>query len=93
MPCVFVCIPLSADSQIGVFKPIWLAYVNTMMTLKEFLSRPVVNEKEYIDGLKSGAVWLSKSQAGPGRKFTQPRDHFLAHLCRLSKLMRWFTSI
>ena len=26
---------------------------------------------------------LSNSQAGPGRKFSQPRDHFLAHLCTL----------
>ena len=37
----------------------------------------------YRDGLKSGPVLLSKSQAEQGRKFMQPRDHFLAQLCRV----------
>ena len=37
----------------------------------------------YTDGLKSGLVLLSNSQAGQGRKFSQPRDHFLAHICTL----------
>ena len=35
----------------------------------------------YRDGPKSGPVLLSKTQAMPGKKFTQPRDHFFAHLC------------
>ena len=35
----------------------------------------------YRDGLKSGPVLLSNSQAKPSRNFLQPRDHFLAHLC------------
>ena len=40
----------------------------------------------YRDGLKSGPLLLSKSQAGLGRKFSQPRDHFLAQVCRQSTL-------
>ena len=35
----------------------------------------------YRDGLKSGPVLLSNSQVRPVRKFSQPRDHFLAHPC------------
>ena len=34
----------------------------------------------YRDGLNSGPVLLSKSQAEKSNKFTQPRDHFSAHL-------------
>ena len=41
----------------------------------------------YRDGIKSGLVLLSKSQeAGPGRKFTQPRERFLAILCIFQKI-------
>ena len=35
----------------------------------------------YRDGLKTGPVLLSNSQAMQGRKFSQPRNHFSAHLC------------
>ena len=38
----------------------------------------------YRDLLQGGPVLLSNSQAGPGRKFSQPRDHFVAHLCMLA---------
>ena len=34
--------------------------------------------KQYRDGLKSGPVWLSNSQAEQGREFKQPRKHFLS---------------
>ena len=40
----------------------------------------------YSDGLKNGPVLLSNSQVAPGRKFSQPRDHFLDHLCTLNQL-------
>ena len=33
---------------------------------------------------------VSKSQAGPDRKFTQPRDHFLAHLCTHADAIPYF---
>ena len=32
----------------------------------------------YRDGLKSGPVLLSYSQAGQGRNITQPKDHFFS---------------
>ena len=38
----------------------------------------------YRNGLKSGPDLLSKSYAGPGRQFSQPRDPFLSHLCTVS---------
>ena len=37
-----------------------------------------------LTDLQSGPNLLSKPQAEPGRKFTQPRDHFLAQLCKFS---------
>ena len=48
----------------------------------------------YRDTLNSGPGLLSKSQAWPGRKFTQPWDHFLANLCtqwqsNLSPVEQW----
>ena len=43
------------------------------------LSMPVIPHMPH--GLKSEPVLLSNSQTGPGRKFSQPREHFLAHLC------------
>ena len=36
---------------------------------------------KYRDGQKGGPVLLSTSQAGPGKNFSQPRAHFLVHLC------------
>ena len=39
----------------------------------------------YRDGLKSGPVLLSNSQAGPGRKISQPRDHFLLAAAELQR--------
>ena len=35
----------------------------------------------YRDGLKGGLVLLSNIQEGQGKGFSQPRDHFLAHIC------------
>ena len=36
----------------------------------------------YRDPLKGGPVLLSNSQEGPGRNFSQPRDHLLVEPCR-----------
>ena len=35
----------------------------------------------YRDGLKGGPVFLSNSQARPGRNFSQPRACLIVHLC------------
>ena len=40
-----------------------------------------LQDDKYRDGLKRGPVLLSNGQAGPDRKFSQPRDPFLACAC------------
>ena len=35
----------------------------------------------YRDGLKGEPVMLSNSQAGPGRKLSQPGAHLIVHFC------------
>ena len=39
--------------------------------------------KKYRDGLKGGPVLLCNSHSGPGRNFSQPRDHLVVYICIL----------
>ena len=45
----------------------------------------------YRDALKGGPVLLSNSQAGPGRNFSQPRDHLLVNPCRFAQFEHCLT--
>ena len=67
------------SDQIATLDYVWIA--------EFFKLSPIILDVffwKYRAGLKSEPVLLSKSQAGPIKKFTQPRDHFLAQLCTLS---------
>ena len=59
-------------THVGSF--MWYRHVKKGVGLSSFFQHNVQDRQ------KSGPVLLIKSQAEQGRKFTQPRDHFLALL-------------
>ena len=71
----------SLSGTLKVGKPTYLAVKSGYGFRKRLQIRSLSLFIFYRDGLKSGPVLLSNSQAGPGRKFSQPWDHFLAQLC------------